>query len=238
MLDAKLAASKDAITVTVNSMTQEMEKLVGEVALKDAIIASLDAKLALKDAIIISMHDKLVSKDAIIASMHDKSKNATVDSMTQELEKLVVELTSKNDKLQASNEAIVERMTQEMMEKLDVKSSIKPDQLEGYNDWLNLQPSCKEVIRRYGTIDLDDCLTMMERSMKDDIIRGELPFKASFEVWVWDKDGNGFIVTELRHIFTTEDAVRKRMGFWFSFVEKLTDEGIMVRLIKVKGNFV
>jgi len=82
VLDAKLAASKDAITVTVNSMTQEMEKLVGEVALKDAIIASLDAKLALKDAIIISMHDKLV---AIIASMHDKLKNATVDSMTQEV---------------------------------------------------------------------------------------------------------------------------------------------------------
>ena len=114
---------------------------------------------------------------------------------------------------------------QEMMEKLDVKSSIKPDQLQGYNDWLNLQPSCKEVIRRYKSIDLHDCLTMMERNMKDDMGRGEVPFKASFKVWV-DKDGNGFIVTELRHIFT-------------SFVEKLTDEGIMVRLIKVKqGNFV
>ena len=147
----------------------------------------------------------LISFNLLIA-LNDKSTNATVDSMTQELEKLVVELTSKNDKL-ASNEAIIERMTQEIMEKLDVKLSeaiIKPDQLEGYNDWLKLQPLQSSVIRRYKSIDLYDCLTMMERYMKDDMDRGEVPFKASFYVWVWDKDGNGFIETELRHIFTNK----------------------------------
>ena len=63
--------SKIDITSMFDSMMQEMEKLVGEVALKDAIIASRDAKLALKDAELASMVDGidklfLASNEAIM----------------------------------------------------------------------------------------------------------------------------------------------------------------------------
>jgi len=61
--------NRDKIDITsmFDSMTQEMEKLVGEVASKDARIHSLEARL--------------VSKDEIIASLNDKSKNIMVDGI-------------------------------------------------------------------------------------------------------------------------------------------------------------
>ena len=86
------------------------EKFDARLALKDAIIASLDAKLVISNNIMIDGMKAIITrvKEAIITSMHDEllSTNAMVDSMTQEMEKLGVELVSKNDKLQASNEAI------------------------------------------------------------------------------------------------------------------------------------
>ena len=105
-LDAKLASKDDIIASTnekllltnakVDSMTQEIEELVYEVASKNDIIASLDAKLA-------STNEELL----LI--------NAKVDSMTQVMEKLVVDL--------ASNEAsIVDGSTQEMKELLASKN--------------------------------------------------------------------------------------------------------------------
>jgi hypothetical protein len=79
--------------------TKEMEMIVVELASKDAIVASLDAKLASKDA---SMHDELLST------------NAMVDSMTQEMEKLGVELVSKNAII-ASLDAKLESMNDELL---------------------------------------------------------------------------------------------------------------------------
>jgi hypothetical protein len=76
-----------------------MEMIVVELASKDAIVASLDAKLASKDA---SLHDELLST------------NAMVDSMTQEMEKLGVELVSKNAII-ASLDAKLESMNDELL---------------------------------------------------------------------------------------------------------------------------
>ena len=61
--------NRDKIDITsmFDSMTQEMKKLVVEVASKDARIHSLEARL--------------VSKDEIIASLNDKSKNIMVDGI-------------------------------------------------------------------------------------------------------------------------------------------------------------
>jgi hypothetical protein len=138
---------------------------------------------------------KLASKDDIIASiMNDKlpSKNAMVDSLTQEMEKLVLEVALKNDiiasldaKLASTNDELlsknimVDSMTQEMMEMHDSRMFlaskdviIKSDSQDYHLSttiptWLVL--SCKDVIRRFG--DIDSFLTMMVRNNSEEEIR-------------------------------------------------------------------
>ena len=85
------------------------EKFDARLALKDAIIASLDAKLVISKNVMIYGMKAFITrvKDAIITSMKELlPKNILVESMTKEMEKLYKLLESKNDKLQASNEAI------------------------------------------------------------------------------------------------------------------------------------
>ena len=133
-LDAKLASKDDIIASTnekllltnakVDSMTQEIEKLVDEVASKDAIIGWTNAKVDSMTQEIEELVDEVASKNDIIASLDAKLAstneellltNAKVDSMTQVMEKLVVDL--------ASNEAsIVDGSTQEMKELLASKN--------------------------------------------------------------------------------------------------------------------